>query len=139
MRGHLAPRLVSTQCCQQCRIEVYQPNDRNSYRYGNNLLQRQFNTLKNKARRNNIPFTITLDQIERPEYCPVFGVRLNYGWSGEDRLTFDKASFDKVIPALGYIPGNVFIISWRANSLKSNMSLNELRKIMKYIEGKTNE
>jgi hypothetical protein len=39
---------------------------------------------------------------------------------------------------LGYVPGNVFVICWRANFLKSNASLDELEKIMKYVKENSN-
>ena len=136
-RGHFAPRLVSTQCCQQCRIEVHQPTDRNNYRYGDTF-RRQFHTRRNDALRTNIPFTIKLDEIERPEFCPVFGTKLNYGWSGEGRRDRNKASIDKIIPELGYVKGNVAVISWRANMLKGNMTIDELKKLLRYME-KNNE
>ena len=47
----------------------------------------------------------------------------------------DRASFDKVIPALGYIPGKVFIISLEANRLKSNASLEQLEALVNYMKG----
>jgi len=65
----------------------------------------------------------------------VLGIKLNYGWSGKSGPCDNtKASFDKVIPELGYVPGNVFIISWRANKLKNNMSITELEKILTYMK-----
>ncbi len=63
---------------------------------------------------------------------------MNYNWSGEHLRDDAKATIDKVIPELGYVPGNVYVISWRANKLKSNMNLTELQQIMNYIKEKTN-
>jgi hypothetical protein len=137
-RGHIAERRVSNYICVQCSKEVHQITDRNNYRDSNNTLERQFNTRKQTALRKGIPFTIKFEDIEQPEYCPVLGFKLNYGWSGEDRRDNAKATFDKVNPELGYVPGNVYIISWRANKLKSDMNIMELEKIMNYIKEKTN-
>jgi len=117
----------------QCAKEIHQTTDRDNYRY-HDTLKRQFNARKQNAKRLGIPFTIIYEEIEKPEYCPVLGIKLNYGWSGENRRDDAKASFDKVIPELGYIPGNVFIISWRANKLKNNMSITELEKILTYMK-----
>jgi len=132
-RGHLSPRRVSNAICMQCAKEVYSVTDRDNYRY-RDTFKRQFGARRQKALRDNIPFTITLEEIEKPKHCPVFGTELNYNWSGENRRDPNKATFDKLIPELGYVPGNVFVISWRANKLKSNMSIEELKKILKYIE-----
>jgi hypothetical protein len=136
-RGHISPRRTSNYICLQCAKEIYQIADRDNYRY-EDTFYRQFCQRRQAAKRKNIPFTILFDEIDKPVYCPVLGIELNYGWSGEDRRDDFKATFDKVIPKLGYIPGNVFVISWRANKLKSDMTLDELQKIMNYIKEKTN-
>jgi len=96
----------------------------------------QFRQRKNQAIKQGIPFTIELSDIEQPEFCPILGIKLNYGWGGAGGHLRDpcKATIDKVIPKLGYVPGNVFIISWRANKLKSDMTYDELDKIMNYIK-----
>ena len=136
-RGHNAPRLVSTCVCTQCAKEIYQITDRNNYRIGNTLY-RQFYTRMQFSKRNNIPFLIKFESIEQPKFCPVLGIELNYSWSGNGPKDDAKATIDKVIPSLGYVLGNVFVISWRANKLKSNMTVDELEKIMNYIKEKTN-
>lgn len=134
-RGHIAPRLVSTYACTQCAKEVYQVTDREKYRDGNTLYK-QFLIRMQFAKRHNIPFTIDFESIEQPKFCPVLGIELNYNWSSDHLRNSAKATLDKVIPELGYVPGNVFVISWRANKLKSNMTLDELQKIMNYIKEK---
>lgn len=137
-RGHIAPRFVSTSVCTQCAKEVYNVKDRDNYRSGNTL-KRQFATRKQVAKRQNIPFTITFEELIQPTHCPVFGIELDYEWSGEYRRNPNKATIDKVVPELGYVPGNVFVISWRANKLKCNMTLGELESILRYIkENKSN-
>jgi len=40
---------------------------------------------------------------------------------------------DRIIPALGYVKGNVDIISMRANRLKNDLSEEELSRILDYI------
>lgn len=137
VNGHISRRRTSSCVCIQCCTEIYKPADRDNYRY-KDTFYRQFQNRKQTAIRRGIPFTIEFDQIEQPEFCPILGLKLNYGWSGEHRRDDAKASFDKVVPVLGYVPGNVFVISWRANKLKNDMSLSELKKIMNYIEEKTN-
>lgn len=134
--GHIAPRLTSTQVCTQCGKEIHQVTDRDNYRY-KNTFYRQFLSRQQAAKRNNIPFTIKFEDIEQVQYCPILGIKLNYGRSGLNRRDDAKASIDKVIPELGYVPGNVFVISWRANKLKGDMTLQELTLIMQYIKDKT--
>ena len=136
-RGHISNRRTSNYICIQCASEVYNKSDRDNYRFGDTFY-RQFCQRQQAARQKDIPFTISFEEIEQPEHCPVLGIKLNYGWSGLNRRDDAKATIDKVIPELGYVFGNVFVISWKANKLKSNMTLDELQKIMNYIKDKTN-
>jgi hypothetical protein len=136
-RGHISPRYVMTKICLECGKTIYQVKDRDDYRY-QNTFYRQFISRKQKAIKAGIPFTIEFNQLEKPEFCPIFNTKLNYGWSGLKCRDPNKATIDKLIPELGYVSGNVFIISWRANKLKSDMSINELEKIMKYIKERLN-
>lgn len=39
----------------------------------------------------------------------------------------DSPSIDKVIPELGYVRGNVWVISNKANRIKNNATLEELK------------
>jgi len=90
------------------------------------------------ARLFGIPCTLKLEDIpEIPDVCPVLGIPLN---KHSKTRGPDSPSLDKVIPALGYIPSNVRIISWRANDLKKNATLEELKRLVEYMEnhGKTN-
>lgn len=136
-RGHISPRLVSTHVCIQCNKEIHYIKDRENYRY-KDTLYRQFCARKFAATNKGIPFTIKFEEIEQPKYCPVLGLELVYQWSGTGRRDPAKACIDKLIPELGYVPGNVFVISWRANFLKSNATLYELESIIKYLKDKSN-
>lgn len=136
--GHIAQRRVSTRVCVQCCKEIYHAKDRESYRNADNTFSRQFSARRQRAKKLGIPFTITFDELEKPEFCPVLGVKLNYacstGIDGKQTRDPNKASIDKLLPELGYVPGNVFVISWKANILKSNMCIDELEKILAYMK-----
>jgi hypothetical protein len=140
-RGHISERFVSTYTCVECsRMELYQ-TERERYRTSENTLAYQLRQRKVSANKLGIPFNILLEDIEQPEYCPVLGIKLNYAWGGKEGHLRDpsKATIDKVVPNLGYVLGNVFVISWRANKLKSDMTIVELEKIMNYIKEKTHD
>ena len=79
---------------------------------------------KNRATRAHLPFNIQHGDIWIPECCPV--LRIPLLWSAGGR-TDNTPSLDRIQPALGYVVGNVEVISWRANRLKSDASLAELR------------
>lgn len=139
-RGHITERFVATHTCvERSRGDHYQ-SDRDRYRAMDNTMPHQFRQRKNQAIKKGIPFTVELDDLEQPEYCPVLGLKLNYAWGGKNGKATDpcKATIDKLDPSKGYVPGNIFIISWRANKLKSDMTLNELEKILTYMKERNN-
>lgn len=67
--------------------------------------------------------------IEIPEYCPLLGIKLNKH-VGEGEAKFDSPTIDKLIPSLGYTKGNVWVISRRANMIKSDATLEELELLV---------
>ena len=89
---------------------------------------------KARAKKNNLPFNITLEDIVIPKYCPILNIRLKrkpYGQRGS--FISCSPSIDKIIPKLGYVKGNIMIISMKANVMKCNASLSELITFSKNI------
>jgi hypothetical protein len=52
----------------------------------------------------------------------------------EGRPQRNSPSVDRIDNTLGYTPDNVCVISHRANQLKRNASLDELKRIVAYME-----
>lgn len=46
-----------------------------------------------------------------------------------------RPSLDRFIPANGYVIGNIRVISFRANRIKSDATLEEMRRVLSYMEG----
>lgn len=141
-RGHISERRVLGKVCLQCCKEVYHVADRDNYRDPANTFYRQFYSRRQQALKKGIPFTIDFEELEKPEFCPIFGIKLNYGCSpyidGKQTRDPNKASIDKKISSLGYIPGNTFVISWKANIMKADMGIPDLEKILEYMRGNNN-
>lgn len=78
----------------------------------------------------SLPFDIEPDDIFIPETCPVLGVLLMKG-GDRDRTP----SLDRFVPNLGYVKGNIRVISFRANRLKSDATIDEMRQVLAYMEG----
>ena len=87
---------------------------------------------KNRAKNEGVPFDLTVADVSFPTRCPVFDILLCY--SNKVHARDNSPSFDKVIPERGYVRGNVRIISHRANRLKSDCTITELRQILNYME-----
>ena len=86
---------------------------------------------KSRAKKNNLAFNIELDDIVIPERCPLLGIKIE---STEVRNSPNNPSLDKIIPEKGYIKGNVWIISNRANTLKNDATLTELKTLVENLE-----
>lgn len=83
---------------------------------------------RRRARKGGYPCSITIADICIPTHCPLLGIRLQR--KGGAALP-SSPSLDKIKPALGYVPGNVMVVSHRANTIKHNASLAELQTLVK--------
>jgi hypothetical protein len=63
--------------------------------------------------------------------CPLLGVPLQVGVG---TFTDASPSLDRKIPALGYVKGNVWVVSFRANNLKRDASTRELEQLVKGLK-----
>lgn len=81
---------------------------------------------RTRARQKGLDFDITVDDIVIPEFCPVLGIKLEPG------SVYTRPELDRKDVSKGYVKGNVFIISGRANRLKMNATLDEIRNIAAY-------
>lgn len=90
-----------------------------------------FNNARIRARKAGVPFTITTDDIHVPTNCPVLGIPL-FKRTGKRGGGENSPSLDRIRPELGYVPGNIIVISNRANRLKSDASVKELRDIASF-------
>jgi hypothetical protein len=93
--------------------------------------------VRERARKNKLPFTIEPSDIVIPEVCPVLGIKL---LPCGKRLDDCSPTLDKINNELGYIKGNVSVISWKANRLKSDGTAEDHERIANYIKNHlTNE
>ncbi len=88
-----------------------------------------YHNARRRAIELGIPFTISFKDITIPSHCPILGIEFKVQDDREYR-----PSLDRIIPSLGYVPGNIAIISMRANRIKSDGSAEEHRKIAEYME-----
>src|SRR3990167_640178 len=79
-----------------------------------------------RARRFNVPFSITWRDVPVPERCPALGLalKLNRGKMGPD-----SATIDRIVPRLGYVPGNVVVVSLKANLIKTDATAADILRV----------
>lgn len=83
---------------------------------------------KQRAARAGVPCTITADDIVVPSHCPVLGIPL-YRRLGRKGGCDNSPSLDRIYPEDGYVPGNVVVVSRRANRAKSDLTIEELTAV----------
>jgi hypothetical protein len=94
-----------------------------------------FNKRKNAARREGILFDIDFEYMFSlpSENCAILNMPLSW-CELSDKPRDNTPSIDKIIPEKGYVKGNVAWVSYRANSLKGNGTLDEHAAIVEYIK-----
>jgi hypothetical protein len=85
---------------------------------------------RKRARKKGLPFDLVLEDIIIPTHCPVLGIPLerSSGVSGPK-----SPSLDRIVPELGYVKGNVVVISNKANTIKTNATPEEVLAVALWL------
>jgi len=109
----------STQSCGCRKAAGYtHPKSEPTTKYERRLL----NYARRNAKRRGEECTLRLSDIVIPERCPVLGFKLEH--TGHQDTS---PSVDRIDSSKGYTPDNVWIISQRANRIKNNATLEEIK------------
>ena len=87
-----------------------------------------------RARKRGLSFDKDIPSIELPDVCPVLGITLVYPNGVDGKHSPSSPSLDRIRPELGYVAGNLRVISNRANTLKNNATLEEMRAVVRDME-----
>lgn len=87
---------------------------------------------KERAKKLNLEFDLTEDDIIVSAFCPILGIplRVNTGLIGGRN---DSPSIDRKDSTKGYVKGNVWVISQLANQMKSNATTEQLKSFARWI------
>jgi hypothetical protein len=115
--------------CGNCWRSAYRTDNRErlaemSKLYRDNDVPRALlQNARKRAKATGMEFDLEISDIYVPSHCPLLGVELHAGSLASQDCS---PSLDRIDPTLGYIKGNVRVISHRANAMKSNASADEL-------------
>lgn len=84
------------------------------------------NKKRSHAKEYNFDFNLELNDIIIPKYCPVFGIELKVVFNTR---ADESISVDRINSNLGYIKGNIIIVSWKANRLKGEADINQMKLV----------
>lgn len=86
---------------------------------------------KSRAAQLGIPFTISEADVVMPECCPYLGIQL-VCLEGVGAID-NTATIDRIDNDMGYVPGNVEVISRLANTMKNKASLHLLVRFARAV------
>ena len=117
--------------CIECDKEIHASEHYKELRKESRNLRRKYSSSDNE--RDKLDFNITYEDFEIPERCPLLGIPLVKHIS-EGNAKDDSPSLDRIKPELGYVRGNVWVISHKANEIKNNVNSDTLKTIAENLK-----
>lgn len=96
---------------------------RYSDRHATDPLSKMLQAAKSRAKKFNVPFSLCREDVSIPTHCPALGIPLQVG---KGKITDGSPSLDRVRPELGYVRGNVVVVSHLANRIKNSATLEQM-------------
>lgn len=104
--------------------------------YELNIIKYKLSSAKQRAKKNNLPFNITEQDIKDvwpiDNKCPALDIEFIIG--GHDTMNYDSPSLDRIIPNKGYVKGNIQIVSALANGIMSSATPEQVIKVGQYFK-----
>lgn len=92
--------------------------------------RRMLQSAKERAKKKGLEFNIDFYDIVIPEFCPILGIKLQNG-TGKPQAS--SPSLDRIDQSRGYIKGNIQVISYKANTMKNDASVEMLLRFAKWV------
>lgn len=89
---------------------------------------------KQRSKREGLDFDIEVSDIHIPLVCPILNIVLT---KVRDGNVFTSPSIDRKNNTLGYVKGNIFVISTKANKHKSDMTKEDIKRLYEYVSDET--
>ena len=90
-----------------------------------------FRRKKQNARRTQHSWEISMQDLKWPTHCPMLGMELDWNLNKRGE---NSPSLDRLDNTEGYVPGNVAIISYRANRIKNDGTWQEHEAIAQWLK-----
>ena len=91
-------------------------------------------SIRFRAKKAGLECDIEVGDIDVPTTCPILGVELVFGAETGGIPHEHSPSVDRIDPTKGYTKNNCQIISTRANRLKYNATIDEVRALLAWME-----
>lgn len=128
--------------CKDCRKKEYklsnskqkkQTQKPKSKRKQEDRRTKMLANARGRALKKHIPFNLSKKDVIIPNRCPIFGIEIS---ETNEQVSYDSPTLDRINPdpKIGYVKGNVHVISCRANMLKNNATIEELETLLKWMK-----
>lgn len=98
---------------------------------------RMLTSARSRAKKRGLDIDIDVTDIKIPERCPLMDIPIVEGHlKGKQGPSPNSPSLDRIDPERGYVKGNVWVISHRANVIKQNASPEELERLARNLRAK---
>ena len=90
-----------------------------------------YHQAKKRAKERNLAFEITIDDVVVPQRCPALGLELK---AGKCHACDSSPSLDEIVRGKGYVKGNIVVVSYKANTMKNNATIEELVRVAEFYK-----
>ena len=97
------------------------------------VMYKLWGNVKSRAKSLGVEFSLSLSDISIPQKCPALGINLRR-LPLNGKVADNSPTLDRIDPSAGYTPGNIAVISHRANSIKRSATIEELGQIIIYMK-----
>jgi len=95
-----------------------------------------FHLAKQRAKKGGFEFSLSKEDIVIPTVCPVLGIELRANTGGKSPAD-NSPTLDRIHPKIGYIKGNIIVISALANRIKSSANHRQILSVGRWLKGLT--
>jgi hypothetical protein len=115
------------------RLEMQQEVTNRTDRGMKYIRDRLWYSAKSRAKQYGVEFNITKEDIVVPARCPVLGLILT---PSIKVLSPNSPTLDRFDNSQGYVPGNITVISSKANAMKSSASIEEVELLLEWMKNR---
>lgn len=135
LQEHREKHAASTKRSIAKRPEQYAAAAAEYKRNGKGYYYTWANSLKMRAAERGVPFDLDADYLMsiQTTHCPALGIEfVRRSMRGANSPA--SPTIDRIIPELGYVRGNVVMLSRRANNIKSDANVDEIAQVLEWLK-----
>jgi hypothetical protein len=111
--------------------ELMKRKIRDARRYEVNWAREKLKRLRKSALVRGLDFDLDESDIQLPDKCPVFGTPFS---RTVQKFGYTSPSVDRIDNTKGYVKGNVVVVSMKANAMKQDATLDDLKHLVAFYE-----